>query len=258
MANIENVVKVMNFHSLLRVDKAKRKANKFLTVEEELIDIIVHILYNKNLKLDYKDILANKRGKTLNIYIANDMGFCGNFNSSVMEMSKKDTEAQKIMVGEKIFLNDKNTILNISKDDFYHDFKQIENIISSLFNNHQLSEINIIYNRYYSVGDIRLEKRNIYPIKLENTGDNSFDADYIIENDVYELLEHLILLYLCYQIKIIESNSWASENVMREKITRESLKKINNLNEEKNRIERKNKKYISFKKQINNYRKIGE
>ena len=28
MANVENIVKVMKFHSLVRVDKAKRKAEK--------------------------------------------------------------------------------------------------------------------------------------------------------------------------------------------------------------------------------------
>ena len=72
------------------------------------------------------------------------------------------------------------------------------------------------------------------------------------------MLTELIILYLCYQLKIIETNSWASENVMREKITRESLKKIDARNEEKAKVERKERKYQDFKKQISNYRKMGE
>ena len=48
---IKNVVKVMNFHSLLRVDKARKTADKYLTVGEEITKILTTILYNKNLKL---------------------------------------------------------------------------------------------------------------------------------------------------------------------------------------------------------------
>ena len=51
----------------------------------------------------------------------------------------------------------------------------------------------------------------------------------------------------------MESNSWASENVMRQTITKESLRKLDEITEEKNRQERKEKNSESFKKQINNY-----
>ena len=35
MSSVKNIVKVMNFHSLIRVDKAKKKAAKFNEVEEK-------------------------------------------------------------------------------------------------------------------------------------------------------------------------------------------------------------------------------
>ena len=63
-----------------------------------------------------------------------------------------------------------------------------------------------------------------------------------------------MVLCICYQIKIFEANSWASENVMRERITRESLKKIEEIEVEKQKQERKDKKQKAFKKQISNYR----
>ena len=37
---VRNVVKVMNFHSLLRVDSAKKTAAKYQTMEENLLDMI--------------------------------------------------------------------------------------------------------------------------------------------------------------------------------------------------------------------------
>ena len=50
MTNIKNVVKVMNFHSLLRVDKAKKKADKFRELETEIEEFMSIILNNQNLK----------------------------------------------------------------------------------------------------------------------------------------------------------------------------------------------------------------
>ena len=46
---IKNVVKVMNFQSLVRVDNAKKKADKYRNVGKEITDILARIFYNKNL-----------------------------------------------------------------------------------------------------------------------------------------------------------------------------------------------------------------
>ena len=80
MANIKNIVKVMNFHSLVRVDRSKREASKFFGVEDELCKMLYQIMNNTNLKLDKKILLENSSGLTLNVYIGNDLGFCGDFN----------------------------------------------------------------------------------------------------------------------------------------------------------------------------------
>ena len=82
MENIRNVVEVMNFHSLLRIDKSKRKADNYKSLEEEITTFMSQILNNKNLNLDAKLLTANKNGVVITFYIANDLGFCGNFNSA--------------------------------------------------------------------------------------------------------------------------------------------------------------------------------
>lgn len=258
MANVENIVKVMNFHSLLRVDKAKRTAEKYFVVETELTNMIAQILYNKNLNLDKKMLKENLEGTNLHVYVGNDLGFCGNFNSVVTKMANQEQAVKKIMIGEKIFSKDEKVVLNISKEDFYQSFQQIERIIEPLVQEGNLHEIHVIYNHYYSVNDIRLESKKIFPVEIKENSTIDLELDYVIEADINKLLTQLIILYLCYQLKIIESNSWASENIMREKVTRESLKKIDELKEEKAKIERKEKKYQSFKKQISNYRKLGD
>lgn len=73
---VKSVVKVMNFHSLLRVDSSKKRAEKLFSYEEELTNFVDTIINNRNLILDKKILKMNPSGKELNIYIANDMGFC--------------------------------------------------------------------------------------------------------------------------------------------------------------------------------------
>ena len=116
MAKIKNVVKVMNFQALLRMDKALKQADKYKDVGKEITDILGRILYNKNLILDKKILTPEQDKPELNIYIANDYGFCGNFNSEVSRRIKKDVDAYKIIIGKKIVFSDDKTLLKINKD----------------------------------------------------------------------------------------------------------------------------------------------
>ena len=81
--SIKSVVKVMNFHSLLKVDKAKRNAEKYFQYEKELTNFVDIIINNRNLILDKKMLKLDKHLPALNIYIGNDMGFCGNLNYNI-------------------------------------------------------------------------------------------------------------------------------------------------------------------------------
>ena len=251
MANIRNIVKVMNFHSLVRVDKAKKNSEKYFIIENELKDFIYKIIYNKNLSLDKKSYMPNKDGFILNIYIGNDLGFCGNFNSQLTSSMKNDKDSKKILIGKKIIRKTDAVILNTTKEEVYRDFSEIEEIIYKNIFSNKIKEINVLYNKYYTVNDIRFEKVRLFPI--DSNGDSNLKVDYVIETDINELIANLLALYLCYEIKIIESNSWASENVMRQTITKESLKKLDEIEEDKTRRIRKEKNSESFKRQINNY-----
>ena len=102
---IKNVVKVMNFHSLLRVDASKREAESYRNIGDEITKIIKTIVYNKNLVLDKKVIMPNPNNSKLNIYIANDYGFCGNFNSQIAGQIRQDKDDYKIIIGKKIIYN---------------------------------------------------------------------------------------------------------------------------------------------------------
>lgn len=258
--NLKNVVKVMNFHSLVRVDNARRKAESFFMSEVALTEMMNKIVYNKNLMLDKKTMTPNPNKPILNIYIGNDYGFCGNFNSAVLDQIKQDENDKKIIIGEKITYKDKNTLLHLSKERFLENFNEIEEIIYDSVVNMKYSEINVIYNRYYGISDLRFVKNKIFPVEFENSKENKkkYTEDYIIEGDTNKILINLISLYICCQIRIAECNSWAAENVMRQQVTQESMKKIDERNELLERDARKRKKYINFQKIIANFRNLKQ
>lgn len=256
MTDIKGIVKIMNFHSLLRVDKSKRTAEKYFKVSEELDSMIVQLLYNRNLTLDKKVITANENGKVINIYLGNDLGFCGNFNSKVNKELKKDIDDDlKIVIGKKIHINNKqNVILEMSKEDFTGSgFNKVQQIINDTLINRTCKEINVIYNEYHNINNIEFVKKKLFPVEFSKKDIND-SYDFVIETDVNKVIAKMVSLYICHQLKIMEQNSYASENVMRQQVTRESLKKIDELKEEKDKVIRKEEKYKKFQKQISNYR----
>jgi len=128
--------------------------------------------------------------------------------------------------------------------------------------NNRYSKINIIYIHYYNLNRQEVTKKTILPVSfLENRDETkrTKDDDFSIEGDLRFIIWSLISIYVTTEIGIAEKLSWASENVKRQTFTSESLKKIEELEEEKARIERKAKKKKSFEKIIEaNNKKITE
>ncbi len=251
---IRNVVKVMNFHALLKVDKARKTAEKYFSYEKALTEFAKNILNNRNLLLDKKVISLDKRKKPLNIYIANDMGFCGNFNTNVNKKAK-ESNCDKIIIGKKILSDKKDAILTMTKEEYFNNTKKIEEILYDVIANKKNSSVNVIYNHYYNVGKIELVEKRILPLEKNETN-KGYKEDFTVEGDINEILTNVIALYLSYEIRVAVENSYASENVARQKLTQESLKKLEEIEEETQRIERKAQKQESFKEVIENFTKI--
>lgn len=253
--SVKNVVKVMNFHALLRVDKARKKAAMYFKTEDELFKLVNKIMFNHNIILDKKGIIPDKDKPKLSIYIGNDLGFCGDFNSQINRRVKADTN-DIIAIGNKILLSsDNKVVLRQSKEDFFKDFKKVEQFIYDAIRNLAYSEIYIFYNRYYNMEEQKFTEEKIFPLDYKKDENETYSEDFATETEITSMLQNLISLYICYMIKICEMNSYAAENVVRQQLTKESLRKIDELEEEKNRKARKEKKQRDFQKIIENYRK---
>lgn len=245
---IKSVVKVMNFHALLRVNKSKKVAERFFEYEKELSDFVNCILNNRNIILDKKILKMNKHGRDLNIYIGNDMGFCGDFNSNLNQKAREDN-SDKIVIGKKIFNNKKNVLLQMEKSEYDKKIDEIGKILYDGIKNVKYKEINIIYNHYYNISKIELIKKTVLPLKKEDMK-TSLKEDFVVEGDINDILINIVLLYLLYEIKVAQDNSYASENIMRQSTTNESLKRIDEMEKTKTFEELKAKRNKELKKNL--------
>lgn len=257
MTKIKNVVKVMNFHSLLRVDAAKKQAEKYFFLEDEVTNMIDNIVNNRNFILDKKSLQADPQKPKLNIYIGSDYGFCSNYNSQVNDRLLKDDESYKVIIGKKMRKVKSNVLLQCSKEEFDKDNTILDAIVEEGIRELKYSEINIIYNHYKNASEINLDVKKVFPVELKEKDKDEYNYDFICETSIDDLLVDLFILYIDYEIKITTTSANAAENVMRQNTTSESLKKIDEREQEYLKVYRKEKRAKEFRKVIENFTKLN-
>lgn len=258
--SIKNVVKVMNFHALLRVDSAKRNAEKYFLLEEELSKMIDTVLNNRNFILDKKTMAPAKDKPVLEIFIGSDFGFCSNYNSQVNTMLRKELaegreDVQRVLIGKKLRYSGEDALLRMTKADFLADSSALIGILEDSVRHRRHREIHIIYNHYYNASEINIEKKQIFPVQLRSTNPEDYTDDFVVEADVNELLKSLLAYYVVYELKICIVNANAAENVLRQNTTNESLKKIDERDELYTRTVKKEKRAKDFRKIIERFAK---
>lgn len=255
--NIKNIVKVMNFHSLLRVDKAKKEAEKYFVLETELRKMIDSITNNRNFVLDKRKLNADENAPVLNIYVGSDLGFCGGYNFVVNENARRDKESHKILIGKKLWSDMKDVKLHMTKAEYDENPEVVEKHIDKSIQEKRYSQINIFYNNYIDAGNIQWIGKRIFPFEFSEDTQEKYSEDFFCETDLNRLLVSMVSAYINFEIMITVINSYASENVMRQNSTSESLKKIDEIEEEKLLEQRKAKSEKEFQKVIENYSKVN-
>jgi hypothetical protein len=81
--------------------------------------------------------------------------------------------------------------------------------------------------------------------------------DFVAETDLNGLISRLISFYICYQLKMCESISYAAENVLRSQITSSALEKLDEKEKEQRHEEMKKRKEKSVLKSVENFKKLG-
>lgn len=247
---VKSVVKVMNFHSLLRVEKARRLAERYSDMQAELETMMKPIMNNRNLQLDKIIKLPDPTKPVLRIYLGSDFGFCGSINTSVAQVMNEDEGIDKIVIGKKFKTNSEAEITML-QEEIDERFPEIVEYFRRAVTERCWSAVELVYNRYYSISQIKRIVHRIYP--LEDFGTDDETGDYMIEGDPGRMLTDMMVLYLSESFRIAVVSAYASENITRRNVTQDSLRKIDEIEDLNRKAQRKERNKISFEKTIDNY-----
>jgi F0F1-type ATP synthase gamma subunit len=248
-------VKVMNFHALLRIDASRRASERYVRMEGEVSKIIDLVVNNRNFVLDRRARKADADRPALDILIGSDYAFCGSMNALVNAAMREDGERERIIIGKKLRRPEKGVLLAMGRDELERRFEEAEMILEKSVRELEHSEIRIVYNHYYHSGRIGLRRKKIYPTVSGAEAENLYTEDFSFEGDAEDLLASLSAAYLGYELRIAATNSYASENIMRHGATTESLKKIEEREEEGRRAANREKRAKAFSEVLDGYSK---
>lgn len=257
--NVKNVVKVMNFHSLLRVERSRKSAKKYGYVGDALADMIDNIVNNRNILLDFNIMKVPKDKPVLNLYLGGDLGFCANLNSNINRKIWEDKESYKIVVGRKLRpeRDDERVLLHISREEFSQDKSAIFKIIEDAFRNKKYSQINLVYNHYYNSSEVEFTTRRLFPLEKYLHSEKEYNEDFSYEGEIEPLLCNLIVLYMEQEIHAAGEISSAALNITRQHTTTESLKKIDEREEQMHLVAVREEREKEFSKVLDNYTKLN-
>ena len=170
-------------------------------------------------------------------------------------MIEEDTEGDQIIIGRKLRTGSREPLLRISREEYKNSIKEIYRILEGVIRDNSHSSVTIHYYQFNNISSIEAVQKKIYPYDLQHHGAENYREDYFVEGDMNVILRNLITNFLEYELRIAEVSSFASENVLRQNSTTESLKKIEEMEEEEFLQMRKTKTKEGFKKVIDSYMK---
>jgi len=250
--NVKAVVKVMNFHSLLRVDASRRRAEKYEAMKDELEAMMQIVLHNRNLRLDKRIKLPDPTLPVLRIYIGSDFGFCGSVNASVSNAMQRDYLSKKVVVGKKLRKHGEVS-LYLPQEEFAARFHEVQKYLEKAVKKRYWSAVELVYNHYSNMTNVKLVERRIYPLDLPEDRSEDTLGDFMFEGEPEPILESMMISYLVYELHIAAASAYASENIMRQNATSESLKKLEEAELEEFRLQRKEINQRSAQKTTDNY-----
>ena len=226
VSSIQQVTKAMKMVAAAKVKKAQDKmeiSRPYSRNTQEMICRILPQVSNDNIAL------VNKRkvSKTALIIITSDRGFAGSFNSSVIRLAEKEIEklgkdkVDLFCLGKKsseYFTKRKYNVVQ-SFYDFWKDMtfdtaSDIAETFITAFKNHDIDEVNVIYNRFKTLAsqDLLLEK--VLPIDFtEDYNPKNYNYDY--EPNKENIVKSLLPKHLKVQMWQQMLESYSSEEAAR-------------------------------------------
>jgi F-type H+-transporting ATPase subunit gamma len=190
VTSIQQVTKAMKMVAAAKVKKAQDKmeiSRPYARNTQELICRILPQISSTDISLVEKRNVNNVGM----IIVTSDRGFAGSFNSSVIRLAEKEIEkigkdkVQLFCLGKKASeyfskrdYNVKETFFDFWKDMSYDTASDISKTFISAFENQDIDEVHVIYNRFRTLASQDLIMEKVLPV--------DFSVDYNITNYNYD------------------------------------------------------------------------
>ncbi|GIR17043.1 MAG: ATP synthase gamma chain [Pelagibacteraceae bacterium] len=230
------ITSAMKMVAASKLRRAQELAESSRVYADSLSFILSSLAGNTKNSSDLPEILTGRENSKISLLIINssDRGLCGGFNSNLFRNAKKwisDQQGQgksvKIMtVGKKASSFYKKTDLDIvasfedlnSNDRQLQVSEEIKNKIMELFENNEIDEVSILFNKFVSAISQEPTYQSLIPLSNEETSEDESEANNAIfefEPDKNELLEYLVPRNFLTQIYRSVLESSASEHAAR-------------------------------------------
>lgn len=230
------ITSAMKMVAASKLRRAQELAESSRVYADSLSFILSSLAGNTKNSADLPEILTGRENSKISLLIINssDRGLCGGFNSNLFRNAKKwisDQQGQgksvKIMtVGKKASSFYKKTDLDIvasfedlnSNDRQLQVSEEIKNKIMELFDNNEIDEVSILFNKFVSAISQEPTYQSLIPLSNEETIEDESEVNNAVfefEPDKNELLEYLVPRNFLTQIYRSVLESSASEHAAR-------------------------------------------
>ena len=230
------ITSAMKMVAASKLRRAQELAESSRVYADSLSFILSSLAGNTKNSSDLPEILTGRENSKISLLIINssDRGLCGGFNSNLFRNAKKWISDQqglgksvKIMtVGKKASSFYKKTDLDIvasfedlnSNDRQLQVSEEIKNKIMELFENNEIDEVSILFNKFVSAISQELTYQSLIPLSNDETSEEESEANnsvFEFEPDKNELLEYLVPRNFLTQIYRSVLESSASEHAAR-------------------------------------------
>ena len=230
------ITSAMKMVAASKLRRAQELAESSRVYADSLSFILSSLAGNTKNSSDLPEILTGRENSKISLLIINssDRGLCGGFNSNLFRNAKKWISDQqglgksvKIMtVGKKASSFYKQTDLDIvaSFEDLNSNERQlqvseeIKNKIMELFENNEIDEVSILFNKFVSAISQEPTYQSLIPLSNDETSEEESEANnsvFEFEPDKNELLEYLVPRNFLTQIYRSVLESSASEHAAR-------------------------------------------
>ena len=230
------ITSAMKMVAASKLRRAQELAESSRVYADSLSFILSSLAGNTKNSSDLPEILTGRENSKISLLIINssDRGLCGGFNSNlfrnaknwISEQQEKGKSVKIITVGKKASSFYKKTDLDViaNFDDLNSNDKQlqvseeIKNKIMELFENNEIDEVSILFNKFVSVITQEPTYQSLIPLSNKEADEEATDnsnAVFEFEPDKNELLEYLVPRNFLTQIYRSVLESSASEHAAR-------------------------------------------